>query len=167
MFAIRLFGLISSEHSEHKLFVLSCTLVWTLVVGPGPKRPKTYFYLKYNLKRSVKAFLDARGCGTNNWIAPEIDKKCQSQFFFRLDPLYHCRRCFSRNRNCFQLVYVEIRSFLTNEFVWKQLKCCRIDSNLFKRFHSIWYLWKMQRTNIWILSENRHLQSWPSFLEHS
>jgi len=45
----------------------------------------------------VKAFLDSRGCGTNNWIAPEIDKKCQSQFFFRLDPLYHCRRCFGKN----------------------------------------------------------------------
>ena len=53
----------------------------------------------FAFQSSVKAFLDGRGCGTNNWIAPEIDKKCQSQFFFRLDPLYHCRRCFSKNRN--------------------------------------------------------------------
>ena len=57
--------------------------------------------INFSFQRSVKAFLDGRGCGTNNWIAPEIDKKCQSQFFFRLDPLYHCRRCFSKNRNGF------------------------------------------------------------------
>ena len=64
-------------------------------------------------------------------------------------------------------MFVKLRSNMIAELVWKLFKCCRINSIICKWFHQSGYLWKMQRTNIWVLSENRYLQSWPRILEHS
>ena len=48
----------------------------------------------FKLKVSVKGFLDGRGCGTDNWTAPEIVRKRQSPYFFQLNTNYNCKRCF-------------------------------------------------------------------------
>ena len=42
----------------------------------------------------MKGFLDGRGCGTDNWTAPEIVRKRQSPYFFQLNTNYNCKRCF-------------------------------------------------------------------------